>query len=235
YFVGGSTYGWGSEADPENDLWEPGNWQYDKCWTNLSENPGMDGREFALVMGETFADYGPWRAPPFIPKESYSDVFAIYDLSRMEELTAAIDDLAKELLNKVTGIGQTINQATLINLVIGHPETPDDLHTESFSGQMDWIGLSTYANYDLWDLAYMLTKSTAGTMRSTTNARRVMELVDETIILLRNTDEAGGHADAHGISIYLPYRSSEYNSDYEDIKFAQDTSWDEFIKAVKWT
>ncbi len=235
YFVGGSTYGWGSEADPENDIWEPGNWQYDKCWTNLSRNPEMDGGEFAIVMGKTFADYGPWRAPPFIPKESYSDVFAIYDLSRMEELTAAVDVLSKELLGKVTGIGQTINQATLINLVIGHPETPDELHTESFSGQMDWIGLSTYTNYDLWDLAYMLTKSTAGTMRSTTNAKRVMELVDETIILLRNTDESGGHADAHGISIYLPYRSSEYNSDYEDIRFAQDTGWDEFIKAVQWT
>ena len=62
-----------------------------------------------------------------------------------------------------------------------------------------------------------------------------MSAVEDLIILHRNTIADGGHPDAHGVSIYLPYRSSEYNSDYETIMFAEDTHWDEFIRSVHWT
>jgi len=233
YFVGGSTYGWGAEADPDSDVWMPGNWQYDACWSELVADPGMSAEEFALAMGETFEPYGPWRAAPMIPKESYSDVMAVFNLSHVPDLALSVDAMASHLLGKVQGPGQTINQAILINSVIGHPETPEELHTESFSGQLDWIGISTYTNYDLHDLAYMLTKATAGTLR-TQIASDVMEGVDSSIMLCRKVESGSGHPDAHGISIYIPYRSSEYNSQYEETLFAKDTQWDEFIKAVHW-
>jgi len=233
YFVGGSTYGWGAEGDPENDIWYPGNWQYDSCWGFLAADPSMDARSFAEIMGETFLPYGPWRAPPFIPKQSYSDVMAVFDLSAIGELVTSVDIMARHLLDKVQGPGQTINQAVLINLVIGLSETPDEMNTESFSAQMDWIGVSTYTNYDLYDLAYMLSKPTAGSLR-TTAADEVMSGIEQTILVLRKTDDTGGHPDAHGISIYLPYRSTEYSAEYEQTAFATDTSWDEFINAVHW-
>jgi hypothetical protein len=62
-----------------------------------------------------------------------------------------------------------------------------------------------------------------------------MNGVEDLIMLYRNTLEDGGHPDAHGVSIYIPYRSSEYNPAYEEIQFAQDTEWDEFLKSVHWT
>jgi hypothetical protein len=225
YFVGGSTYGWGAEADPTNGLWTPGNWQYDVCWSGLVSRPLMSSEDFAIAMGESFEPYGPWRAPPLIPKESYSDVMAVFNLSKVAALVESVDAMVTHLLRQVQGPGQTINQAILINTVIGHPETPDELNTESFSGQMDWIGVSTYTNYDLYDLAYMLTKATAGPLR-TSVASSVMDG--------RKVDSGSGHPDAHGISIYLPYRSSEYNIQYEETMFAKDTQWDEFLKAVHW-
>jgi len=234
YFIGGSTYGWGAEAEPENDVWDAGNWQYDECWGRLVENPAMSPEEFSLVMIETFKPYGPWTAPPFIPKEGYSDVMAAYNLSKIENLSKAVDSLARELHGKVTGPGQTVRQTNLINHIIGHPEMPDCQYTEYFSAQMDWIGLSTYTNFDLYDFALMLSKSSAGTLRSS-HSDDVMQLVEDTVMAYRNVDESGGHPDAHGISIYIPYRSPEYNPDYEEIQFAQDTQWDEFIKAVHWT
>ena len=168
-----------------------------------------------------------------MPKEGYSDVMGVFNLSHVEELVESVDELASHLLSRITGLGQTVNQALLINTVIGHPETPEDYHTESFSAQMDWIGISTYTNYDLYDFALMLGKPSAGALR-TDVSEDVMEGVEKTIMLYRNVDDTGGHPDAHGISIYIPYRSSEYNRDYEDIQFARDTQWDEFIKAVHW-
>lgn len=234
FFIGGSTYGWGSEAQPENDVWEPGNWQYDRCWGLLVANPNMTAEEFTLTMIETFEPYGPWSAGPYIPKTTYSDVMAAYNLSKMEELKDAVDAMAVELLGKVTGPGQAVRQANLINNVIGHPELPDEMHTESFSAQMDWIGQGTFTNYDLHDLAYMLSKTTAGTLKNS-HAEDVMRLVMEVVMEYRNVDEEGGHPDARGISIYIPYRSQEYNPAYEEIQFAQDTQWDELIKAVHWT
>ncbi len=235
YFVGGSTYGWGAEAEPENDKWDAGNWQYDDCWGELSKDPKMSGEDFAIVMGETFTPYGPWTAPPYIPKEGYSDVFGIFNLSNVEPLVSALDSMASELLPKMTGIGQTVNQGILINTVIGHPEyQSSNLYTEYFSHQMEWIGQATYTNYDVYDLAYQLSKATAGTIRSS-YSQEVMDAVEDLVIMYRNTYEDGGHPDAHGVSIYLPYRSSSYNPAYEDIQFCQDTQWDEFIKSVYWT
>ena len=233
FFVAGSTYGWGAEAEPENDKWEPGNWQYDTCWGALSANPNMTGEEFATVMSETFMPYGPWRAPPFMPKEGHSDVFATFNLSKVEELAQAVDMLAGELKSACSGVGQTVNQGILINSVLGHPELPDEMYTEYFSAQMDWAGVSVYTNFDLYDFAYMLTKNSAVTLKSS-NAQAVMDLIEEVIMIYRCVDEPGGHPDAHGISIYIPYRSSEYNPAYEEIQFAQDTQWDEFIKSVHW-
>jgi hypothetical protein len=235
YFIGGSTYGWGAEAEPEKDIWEAGNWQYDACWEELSKNPHMSPEEFALVMGETFEPYGPWQAPPYIPKEGYSDVFGVFNLSNVQPLVDALDALASELLPKMTGIGQTINQGILINTVIGHPEyQSSDLYTEYFSHQMEWIGQATYTNYDIYDFAYQLSKPTAGTLRSS-HSGEVMDAVEDLVMLFRNTYEDGGHPDAHGVSIYLPYRSSSYNPAYGEIQFCKDTQWDEFIRSVHWT
>jgi len=234
YFVGGSTYGWGAEAVPEQDQWEAGNWQYDACWGELSKNPKMSPEKFALVMGETFMPYGPWVAPPFIPKEGFSDVFGVFNLSHVEPLVESLNSLAAELIPKMTGIGQTVNQGLLINTVLGHPEYENpSLYTEYFSHQMDWAGYSTYCNFDVYDFAYQLSKASAGTLRSSF-ADEIMEGVENLVMLHRNVDAEGGHPDAHGVSIYIPYRSSSYMPAYEDIQFCQDTQWDEFINSVHW-
>jgi len=37
-----------------------------------------------------------------------------------------------------------------------------------------------------------------------------------------------------GLSIYMPYRVTEYNQDYDNMAFCQQTLWDDFLKEVYW-
>lgn len=235
YFVGGETYGiagWNNSGTHE-----PGNWQYDLVWGDLAKNSNMTPEEFTEVMIDNFNSIGPWVYPPMIPKVEYSDVMASFNLSKIAELGRAVDNLSLALIEKVTGPGQTGAERNLINGVIGHPEYQNpELYTESFSGMMDWVGSSTYTNYDLYDFAYQLTQATALRLSEGANPAEIMRLVDEVIVKETHGEDntQKQHVDAHGIAIYIPYRSSEYNAEYEKIDFAQDTNWDEFLKGVTW-
>jgi hypothetical protein len=236
YFVGGETYGWGGWNN--SGTIEPGNWQYDVVWGDLAANSNMTPRELTESMVDNFISYGPWISPPYIPKVQYSDVMASFDLSKIEELGSAVDNLSLALIDIVTGPGQIGAERNLINGVLGHPEYQHpELYTESFSGMMDWVGSSTYTNYDLYDFAYQLAQTTSLRLSEGANLDEVMRLVDEVIVKETHGEDntQKQHVDAHGIAIYIPYRSTEYNIEYEEIDFAQDTNWDEFLKEVTWT
>ena len=64
--------------------------------------------------------------------------------------------------------------------------------------------------------------------------RAVRDAAGAAIIAERHgMDESlGHHVDAHVLSIWIPYRSTEYRDSYETTRFARDTSWDEFLKAA---
>jgi len=234
FYVGGSTYGLGADCDPEADRWSTANWMYEDCWGRLVAEPTMTGEELALTMVDTFVPLGPYAYPPGIPKIEYSDVMAAYDLSKIEAVAINADAMAKELYSDTTSLGQALAQSTLINIVIGHPETPDEMNTESFSGQMDWTGINAvYTNYDLWDFAYQLSKPTAGRLRNA-HAECVMAAVDDCVLALKHNTEFVAHPDAHGMSVYIPLRSHTYMDNYGDTDWAADTHWDDFLQSVYW-
>jgi hypothetical protein len=58
-------------------------------------------------------------------------------------------------------------------------------------------------------------------------ASKVMSSIDNTVI---EEGHGPGHENSHGLSIYLPETKKEYNSSYENKKFAMETKWDEYIK-----
>ena len=105
------------------------------------------------------------------------------------------------------------------------------MNTESFSGQMDFVGLGTMTVYDLGDFAYRL--STYGYLLCDQDqAAQLEEKVNHAVLHLRHGDNrAGGqHTDAHGLSIFIPYRGMEYQAAYGQTRLAQDTMWDEFLQ-----
>jgi hypothetical protein len=195
----------------------------------------MTPHEFAIHVVDAFQMYGPWNAPEMYVYRNYSsDTVAAIDLSAVPDLVAAVDRLGLELERSVTSVGRTMSHAQLVNRVIGSPQSPEEYCTESFSGQPDFVGQGTWVNYDLLDFVEQLDKCDIHELCSESTLDEVRQAASTAIIAERHgTDEAlGQHVDANGLSIWLPYRSTEYRDSYEDLRFAHDTSWDEFLKAV---
>ncbi|MCK5562272.1 MAG: hypothetical protein KAJ51_16855 [Thermoplasmata archaeon] len=219
YFIGSEAYSYGSENTTEDGLLI-GNWQFDEIWSDLAETPTMAPEEFAVLAIEHFNPYGPWRAPPFIPKTESSDTLAVIDCSKIENVTFAADELAKCVKskpmwrNRVTGVLQA---------------------AESYSGQLDFIGIATYTNYDLYDFAEKL-EPLFGMSDVQSACQDVYDAVDQAVVAETHGSNAleGDHVNSHGLAIYFPQRETEYNAKYDYIDFAQETSWDEFIKEYWW-
>ncbi len=234
YLIASETFSWGSETHGEDD-YEIGNYPFDRIWGPVKDNPEMTPREFAVHAVDVFQMYGPWNAPDIMVYRDYSsDTVAAIDLSAMPDLVTAVDKLGLELEASLTGLGRMINHAQLVNRVIGSPQSPEEYCTESFSGQPDFIGQGTWVNYDLLDFIDQLEKCDINELCDPGTLRQVRDAAGAAIIAERHgTDESQGHhVDAHGLSIWIPYRSTEYRDSYETTRFARDTSWDEFLKAA---
>ncbi|MCK4718938.1 MAG: hypothetical protein KAT70_09735, partial [Thermoplasmata archaeon] len=219
YFLGGETYGYGGENTTEGGILV-GNWQFEKTWGALSENPNMTGEELAKLMVADFQEYGPWRAPLFIPKPQSSDCMAAIRVAKIPEVVRATDALASSLQFRTRdGVGRERVTASILS-------------SESFSGQLDFIGLGSYTNYDLYSLAehFGTTFMTDAIQNAVSD---VLAGVEEAVLVETHGDNKmeGDHPEAHGLAIYFPLRSDEYNEKYEDTAFAEDTAWDEFIRA----
>ena len=236
YLTACETYGIGSTK--EDNFYYTGNWLYDQVWGSLDDNPTWTPEEFAQCQLDCFLSIGPFTAPDsgIIYTES-SDTFAVINLKNIAPLYEALVDLAEELYASVEGVGsgQTAAERQLILSVIGHMETPSEFNTESFSGQMDFIGLATFTMYDLGDFVNRLADNGA-LLCSAETARSVKERLDNVVVACVHGDSeaAGEHPDAHGLSVYLPYRGTEYQPDYEFTRFAQDSMWDEFLREIDW-
>jgi hypothetical protein len=234
YLVGSETFSWGSEVLGE-DEYLIGNYPFDRIWGPVKDSPEMDPREFAVHIVDAFQMYGPWNAPEMMVYRDYSsDTVSAIDLSAMPDLVVALDDLGLELEASLTGLGRTMSHAQLVNRVIGSPQEPEEYCTESFSGQPDYIGQGTWVNYDLLDFVEQLDKVDIYKLCDETTLSKVRDAAGAAIIAERHgTDESlGHHVDAHGLSIWIPYRSTEYRDTYETTAFAKDTSWDEFLRAA---
>ncbi|MCD6383970.1 MAG: hypothetical protein J7L88_05865 [Thermoplasmata archaeon] len=231
FFVGSQTFSWGSET--HGDEYLIGNYPFDKIFSALKESPNMTGEEFALHIADSFQPYGPWTAPEFYVYRDYtSDVVAAINLTLIPALVEAVDQLAQVMLDYLRGIRGEVYRSVLINGVIGSPQLPPEYNTQSFSGQMDWLGLATFTNYDLKDFAIQIEKSGAfPKLDEGVILKNIKSLVDATVMEVRHgTDPSKGeHPDAHGISIWLPFRRNEYRDSYEECLLAQDTAWDEFL------
>ena len=236
YLTGCETYGIGSYK--QEGRFYAGNWLYDEVWGGLLNNTDWTAREFALHQLDCFQKQGPFTSPRdgIVYSES-SDTFAVVSLESISLLVDRVALLAEELLSSISGVagGQTLAERQLVLSVIGHNEASPDMCTESFSGQLDFVGLATFPLYDLGDFVRRLADG-GNLLCSQENATRVAELLDDVVVgfVHGNRSQAGEHPDAHGLSIYIPFRSSEYMEEYENTLFAEDTLWDEFLKKVPW-
>ncbi len=217
YFIGSEAFSFGAENTTEGGF-VVGNWQYDLMWGELIEKPDMTPKQFCEVIVENFHPYGPWRAPPTIPKQEASDTLSVIDTSQVRNVVIEVDRFATALKSIFPVRRERVTSALQV--------------TEQFSGEFDFIGISFFSNIDLWDFADKVSNIIAlNDVRS--SAAAVKRAVDNAVIIeCHGSDPTqGDHPNAHGLAIYMPQRISEYNDIYDTIDFAKDTQWDEFIKA----
>jgi len=83
-----------------------------------------------------------------------------------------------------------------------------------------------YRIKDLYDFAERIEGSVPDCQ---SEALVVMNQVNDFVLFEAHTGSEV--ANSHGLSIYLPDNADEYDSDYDDLQFANDTQWDEFLKS----
>jgi hypothetical protein len=83
-----------------------------------------------------------------------------------------------------------------------------------------------YRCKDIYDFAERIKNSVPDCQ---SEAQAVMNQVNDLVLFEAHT--GSGVANSHGLSIYLPDNASEYDNDYNDLQFAVDTQWDEFLKS----
>ena len=193
------------------------NWHVDQIYGYLAEHPWMSPVDVCLATVETFQTDTIYILPPSIIKPQAVDTISAIDLSYLPLLAFRLDQLAEILLE------QSLIDRIRMQWVF--------LQTQSFSGGYDFVGVTYYPTYvDAYDFAYNI-KRYSRHLQTRRTAQLVMDAVDDVVILERHGTCAlrGEHPDAHGISLYHPYRSWVYDQKYSSLTFAQHTHWDEYL------
>jgi hypothetical protein len=213
------------------------NWQYDAIYRGLSENPGWGGEEFALHQLANMNAIGPYLFPSIaMAHMQTTDAFGVSRLDAAADFVAAMDTLALELYEAVTGPQEHLAEEQLQVQVLGHPETPPDRCTETFTGCSAFMARTPFKMFDVGDFLQRLYDH-GDRLCDPETAEAALEAYRELIAGNVHGDNwlAGEHPDATGLSIYIPYQvRSFYLEEYRTTRFAQDTHWDEFLAEVPW-
>jgi len=194
------------------------NWMVDEIYGNLVNDSSMTARELCIESVDDFRTDKAYILPPTIIKPQAVDCISAIDVSKIDIVASAVDEMANRLLLK-----PLLSRLFFPSVF---------LKTQSFSGGFDFLGLLSYYPYlDLYDLSLNI-KKIIPDKNIKESADKVMESVLDAVIAERHGEKRikGEHPGAHGLSIYLPYRKSAYNEGYESLDFAKDSQWDEFIK-----
>lgn len=143
------------------------------------------------------------------------------NLSKIENLTKKINIFAELLLDYESSNGEVIRTIRdYFNSTSGNHEYGYDPRLQNH----DFIDLYRFAHF-------VASSSLPADLKNA--AQDVMSIISETVIARHTTSNYS--EDSHGISIYYPKDSEDYNNtpfggDYDQLPTSKATKWDEFIK-----
>lgn len=170
-----------------------------------SEGLAMTPAQFAVYMGHDA--YNSWVGPQI---NYYYATSSVLDLSKIGNVATAVSNLAQRL--------------SASPVLSGYPTqlTDASLNAERFSFS------SSYAFADLYDYAGQLINRVPDSLIHQ-DAANLQSAVQSVVI---GTDTAGGHPNAHGLSIYFPgpsvYRRVAITN-YPLLQSSKDTYWDDWL------
>jgi hypothetical protein len=177
---------------------------YNTIAADLVANPGMGGEQLSTTIAKDFAAY-------YTSMMGYNDwTISVFEMSYMDQLTAAVDVLAKEMLRTLP--------------VYVNKFTNDRAQAEEYYYFYD-IDLMSYAENLVMD-----TGITDVALKKA--AADVVTAVGDGVVL---SLASYPHRGSHGLAIYFPSTPTDGAFSMKDIyitiPFAQDTAWYDFIDA----
>jgi len=181
--------------------------EYSGPLSELVKNPGMDERELAALLVEHYEKF-------------YTDVFpqpfttiAAYDLSKMEGVSSAMENLISALEKNIEENWPAIGRSVYFS--------------EAFAKYGGMATIKSLSSYDLVDFAGLAAKELADNDTKQASAE-LASAIDELVISEYHARE---HPFANGLSFYFPEDEVLYNGEYPSASaFASDSGWDAFLR-----
>ena len=175
---------------------------YDTILTDLTSDPFMNGETLSSVIVNRYEEY--WTSPD---RRHETATMSAVNAGRLGSLGLAVDTLAQQLI--------------------------DHLQTYEYEIRRSIGDAESYFNYifiDLYHFAQSIKERVPNAVVQSA-ADNVTVILDETVI--SEWHYPTGHRNSHGLSIYFTrqdHPSRYYNTKYDDLDFAKETSWDEFTR-----
>lgn len=197
-------------ASEEHMRWE--DWPYIETLGELRDDPNMMPRELAISIVDHFD-------AEIDPQHGFKTTLFAIDLEGMEEVGSAIDDLTSLLIEDINDYKDKISSAWSNTRKYGK------LYLHFFNFNYSYIDLYHFTKL-LHDQVEIQEVKDA--------AREVMNMVSTLVIAVAHVEGDN----SYGMSIYFPSSRYDYNksiwydeipSPYEELLFADDTLWNEFL------
>ena len=181
-------------------------WPYDEILSYLVNNANAS---LQSISQEVVKDYVAYYDSSYQPTQS------AIDLSKIDNLTISVNSLAEALLNNW-------NNDTVVDTIKG----------SIFNGVQRFLVSSSYNDYsyaDLGDLAKLIYQNDNMTSDIKQAALDVLDNLTDTVIA--NGYSGFDNGTVNGLTIWFPNTTifDEQIGHYEQLEFAKDTEWDEFL------
>ena len=180
---------------------------YDVFLEKLAANPGMDEKEFAKNIVDSYGEFYTDTMPnPYV-------TMAALDLSKMPELKQSFVAFTEKLNENVSQHWPEIGESLF--------------YSESFAVPEGLLTVKTLSVNDLSDFAD-IARQQVGDTELDAAAKKLQELIEGAVIAEFNGKE---HKFAKGLTIYFPDDETVYRPQYPvKSNFGVETGWDDFLK-----
>lgn len=236
-------FGFGEFSDNGKPLW----WNYSIFLQKLKDDPDTTPEQFAISTVDYYVpDTLTSKILGFLPSKllhpiTYHTTLSAANLSKVNEISSAVNALGSILKDNLSEIKKDIKSAR--SEVREYGKLYKKLwflpSRVVYALRSDRLGYDCFI--DLYDFAEKLkTKTDIDGIKNACDT--VMTAINETVLV----NKAEPTDPSHGFSIYFPELKCQYDqsiwrsigaknfrkipASYEDLRFSNDTAWDEFLK-----
>jgi len=200
-----------SEATESND-----GWPYELLLFDMVADPAMSPEAVARDLVEHYvASYGV--VEPWVTQSAFKNKEMLQVFEHLDNLSQILMD---NLPDYEASIADSRENAESYDLTKEGPYLPE---------------MSGYPMSDLWDFLDELERAEHGTALDAELMEAIMKLKNSISEARIAYGSGTDMPDSHGLSIYFPQTentgTSTYSAGYDDLDYAQDHLWDDFLKA----